>query len=132
MRALIRTRRPDDIYVLFDTIIDHVPPPAIDPEAPLQMLITTLDYNDYVGRIGIGRVFAGSIRAGTDVMVIHRDGTQRKERIGELFTFDGLGRQRAAEVGAGDICAVVGLESIDIGKHDRVPGEARTPADHPH
>jgi len=108
-------QRPDNIFVLFDTIIEHVPPPEVRPDAPLQMLITTLDYSDYVGRIGIGRVFAGTIRAGSDVIVIHRDGTERKERIGELLVFDGLGRTKVTEVPAGDICAVVGLESIDIG-----------------
>ncbi len=105
----------DNVFALFDTIIDHVPPPDVDPDAPLQMLITTLDYNDYVGRIGIGRVFAGTIRAGHDVMVLHRDGTQKKERVGELFVFDGLGRQKVTEVPAGDICGVVGVESVDIG-----------------
>ena len=107
--------RTSDIFVLFDEIVDHVPAPEADPNAPLQMLITTLDYSDYVGRIGIGRVFAGTITAGRDVIVIHRDGTQHKERVGELFVFDGLGRQRADSVVAGDICAVVGLESVDIG-----------------
>jgi len=107
--------RPEDIYFLFDTIIDHVPPPTVHPDSPLQMLVTTLDYNDYVGRIGIGRVFAGTIRAGRDVTVIHRDGTQRKERIGQLFVFDGLGRRQIDQVVAGDICAVVGIESVDIG-----------------
>ena len=109
------TQRTPDISVLFDTIIEHVPPPEADPDAPLQMLITTLDYNDYVGRIGIGRVFAGTIRAGGDVTVIHRDGTQRRERVGELLIFDGLGRKKVAQVTAGDICAVVGMETIDIG-----------------
>jgi GTP-binding protein len=108
-------RSTSDIYVLFDTIIEHVPPPEVDPSAPLQMLVTTLDYSDYVGRIGIGRVFAGTIRASEDVMVIHRDGTERKERVGELFIFDGLGRKKVNEVQAGDICAVVGLETVDIG-----------------
>jgi GTP-binding protein len=106
---------PSDIFVLFDKIIEHVPPPDVRPAAPLQMLITTLDYSDYVGRIGIGRVFAGTIRAGDDVTVIHRDGTQRKERVGELLVFDGLGRAQVPEVPAGDICAVVGLETADIG-----------------
>ena len=105
----------DDIFALFDTIIDYVPPPDVKPDAPLQMLITTLDYSDYVGRIGIGRVFAGTIRAGHDVTVIHRDGTQRKERVAELYVFDGLGRTKTSEVPAGDICAVVGLETVDIG-----------------
>ena len=106
---------PDDIFFLFDTIIKHVPPPEGDPAAPLQMLITTLDYSDYVGRIGIGRVFAGTIRSGEEVTVLHRDGTQRKERVAELYEFDGLGRRKTTEVTAGDLCAVVGLESIDIG-----------------
>ncbi len=108
-------KRSDDIFALFDAIIEYVPAPEVKPDAPLQMLITTLDYSDYVGRIGIGRVFAGTIRAGHDVTVIHRDGTQRKERIGELFVFDGLGRAKTMEVPAGDICAVVGLEMVDIG-----------------
>ena len=109
------TQRPADIFVLFDRIIEHVPAPDAQPDAPLQMLITTLDYSDYVGRIGIGRVFAGTIRTGHDVTIIHRDGTQRKERVGELLAFDGLGRKKVAEVSAGDICAVVGLETVDIG-----------------
>ncbi len=109
------TQHPADIFALFDRIIEHVPPPDVQPDAPLQMLITTLDYSDYVGRIGIGRVFAGTIRAGHDVTVIHRDGTQRKDRVAELLAFDGLGRKKVAEVSAGDICAVVGLETVDIG-----------------
>ena len=71
---------PDNIFVLFDTIIEHVPPPVVKPDAGLQVLITTLDHSDYVGRIGIGRVFAGTIHAGREVVVIHRDGTQHKER----------------------------------------------------
>ncbi len=107
--------RPDNVFCLFDTIIEHVPPPTATPDAPLQMLVTTLDYNDYVGRIGIGRVFAGRLRSAQDVVVIHRDGSQARQRVGELFVFDGLGRQRADEVVAGDICAVVGLDGVDIG-----------------
>ena len=109
------SQKSEDIFALFDTIIKHVPPPDVRPDAPLQMLITTLDYSDYVGRIGIGRVFAGTVRAGQDVIVIHRDGTQHKERVAELFIFDGLGRKKTAEVPSGDICAVVGLETVDIG-----------------
>ncbi|MCH7994428.1 MAG: translational GTPase TypA [Planctomycetes bacterium] len=104
-----------DIKALFEVIINETPAPEVDTDAPLQMLITTLDYNDYVGRIGIGRVFAGTIRAGENVMVIHRDGTHTEEKIGELFIFEGLGRQRVDAVPAGDICAVVGVESVDIG-----------------
>ncbi len=108
-------RRTNNVQALFETIIEHVPPPDVDDDAPLQLLITALDYSDYVGRIGIGRVFAGRVRASQEVMVIHRDGTEAKERIGELLIFDGLGRQKVEEVGAGDICAVVGLESVNIG-----------------
>ncbi len=107
--------RPGNIHALFDIIIDYFPAPDANADAPLQMLITSLDYSDYVGRIGIGRVFAGTIRAGEDVVVIHRDGTQKKEKVGELHSFDGLGRVRVDEVAAGDICAVVGLDSVDIG-----------------
>ncbi|GJM25346.1 MAG: translational GTPase TypA [Phycisphaerae bacterium] len=106
---------PDNINALFDMILEHVPEPAADPDAPLQMLITTLDYNDYVGRIGIGRVFGGTLHSGKDVMVIHRDGTQAKERVAELYAFDGLGRTKVESVKAGDLCAVVGLKSVDIG-----------------
>ncbi len=104
-----------DIQPLFDMIIDKLPAPEVELEGPLQMLITTLDYNDYVGRIGIGRVFAGTITVGQKVAVIHRDGTQTAERVGELYIFEGLGRVKVEEVSAGNICAIVGLESVDIG-----------------
>lgn len=105
----------DNVSVLYEAIVQHVPPPQARLNAPVQMLITTLDYNDYVGRIGIGRVFAGELRSAQRVVVIHQDGTQAAETIGELFEFDGLGRRKAERVGAGDICAVVGLSSVDIG-----------------
>ncbi len=108
-------QRPDNIFALFDAIIEHVPPPVCRPTAPLQMLVTTLDYSEYVGQIGIGRVFAGTLRADQEVAVIRRDGTQAKERVGELFVFDGLGRKKVDSVPAGDICAVVGLSTVDIG-----------------
>lgn len=104
-----------DITPLFDVIVDQTPGPDVEPEAPLQLLITTLDYNDYVGRIGIGRVFAGRVRTGQTVTVIHRDGTHANEKIAELYVFEGLGRKRVEEVPAGEICAVVGLGSVDIG-----------------
>ncbi len=107
--------RTNDVSVLFHAIIEKVPAPAVKPDAPLQMMITTLDYNDYVGRIGIGRLYAGVLEAGALVNVFRRDGTQSKERIGELYVFDGLGRRKVARVEAGDICALVGLESVDIG-----------------
>lgn len=105
----------DNVHYLFDAILENIPAPEGDPQAPLQALITALDYNDYVGRIAIGRVHAGTARAGENVVVIHRDGTNQKERIGELYVFDGLSRSRVECIEAGDIGAFVGLESVDIG-----------------
>ena len=108
-------KKTKDVVALFETILAHVPAPECEPDLPLQMLITTLDYSDYVGRIGIGRVIRGTLRAARPVTIIHRDGTQATEPIDELFVFDGLGRKKVEEVSAGDICAVVGLSSVDIG-----------------
>ena len=104
-----------DIHELFDAIITHVPVPDLDGEAPLQALITTIDYNDYVGRIGIGRVFAGTLESRTDVAVIDCQGKQTIQRIGQLFCFKGLGRVEVERVDVGDLFAVVGLDKIDIG-----------------
>ena len=104
-----------DVHELFDAIIAHVPAPELDGEAPLQALVTTLDYNDYVGRIGIGRVFAGTLEAGTTVAVIDRHGGRTRQRIAQLLRFDGLGRVETARIDVGDLFAVVGLEKVDIG-----------------
>jgi GTP-binding protein len=103
------------IHAVFDAIIEHVPVPDLDATAPLQALITTLDYSDYVGRIGIGRVFAGTLRAKQEVAVIDRYGNQTTRRIGQLFRFDGLGRQEVDHIDVGDLFAVVGLEQVEIG-----------------
>src|SRR5207247_2238855 len=100
---------------LYDAVLQHVPPPEVEPEAPLQMLVVTLDYSDYVGRIAIGRVFAGKIRKGQRVSHLKVDGKRLEDSVAQLYIFDRLGRTETTEVGAGDICAVVGLESIDIG-----------------
>jgi GTP-binding protein len=116
-----------DLRPVFEAIVRHVPPPADNPGDPLQMLVTTLDYSDYVGRIGIGRVFAGSIRPGQEVVSVKRDGvTQVRSRVGKLYRFQGLGRIETDEVHAGDLCAVVGLESVDIG--DSICDPARVAA----
>ncbi len=104
-----------DVHELFDAIITHVPVPDLDGDAPLQTLITTLDYNDYVGRIGIGRVFAGTLEAGKDVAVLDVDGGRTTQRVGQLFRFSGLGRVEVDRVDVGDLCAVVGIDPIDIG-----------------
>ncbi|MDX2146994.1 MAG: translational GTPase TypA [Planctomycetota bacterium] len=104
-----------DMRDLFEAIIAEVPAPKMDASAPLQLLVTTLDYNDYVGRIGIGRVFAGTIKVGQGVTVIKRDGKQVLSKVGQLLQFSGLKRVEVDQVRAGDLCAVVGLESVDIG-----------------
>ncbi len=104
-----------DIRPLYEAILKHVPPPQVEPDAPLQMLIVTLDYSDYVGRIAIGRVFAGKIRKGQRVALLKHDGRRSDETVTQLYVFDRLGRAEADEVAAGDICAVVGLEEVDIG-----------------
>ncbi|MHB1157645.1 MAG: translational GTPase TypA [Phycisphaerales bacterium] len=104
-----------DMHELFEAIMKHVPAPNFDVNAPLQMLITTLDYSEYVGRIGVGRVFAGKIKSGQSVMSIDRHGKRKQMRVQQLFQFDGLGKVEVDEILAGDICAVVGLEKVEIG-----------------
>jgi GTP-binding protein len=100
---------------LYDAILTHVPPPTVAPDAPLQMLILAIDHSEYVGRIGIGRIFAGKIRKGQKVAILKRDGKRVDDSVVQLLEFDRLGRKEAQEVGAGDICCVVGLDGIDIG-----------------
>jgi GTP-binding protein len=103
------------IHAVFDAIIAHIPAPELDATAPLQALITTLDYSDYVGRIGIGRVFAGTLHARQDIVIIDRQGQRTTQRIGQIFRFDGLGRQEVDQIDVGDLFAVVGLEQVEIG-----------------
>jgi GTP-binding protein len=104
-----------DIRPLYDAILKHVPPPEVAPDAPLQMLVVTLDYSDYVGRIGIGPVVAGKIRKTQRVALLKPDGKRIDCTVKQLYTFDRLGRTETTEVNAGDICAVVGLDEVDIG-----------------
>jgi GTP-binding protein len=106
---------PTNFRPLFDAILKHVPPPEVDPDGPLQMLSVTLAYSDYVGRIGIGPVVAGKIRKGQRVALLKPDGKRIDDSVAQLYTFDRLGRAETDEVTAGDICAVVGLEDVDIG-----------------
>ena len=108
--------KPTNLKPVYDAIINNVRAPQADTAAPLQALITTLDYSDYVGRIGIGRVFAGKIRSGQDVISIKQeDGKHVKGRVLKLMQFSGLKRVETTEVLAGDLCAIIGLESVDIG-----------------
>lgn len=104
-----------DLRPLFDAILKHVPPPDVNPDGPLQMLVTTLDHSDYVGRIGIGPIVAGKVHKNQRVALMKRDGRRIDDQITQLYVFDRLGRTETDEVGAGDICAVVGLEDVDIG-----------------
>lgn len=103
-----------DLTPLLDAVITSIPPPK-ETEGPLQMQVTTVDYSDYVGRIAIGRIFRGTIRSGMPVSVIKRDGFTQKSVVKDVFLFEGLQRNKAAEVPCGDICAVLGPEDIDIG-----------------
>lgn len=103
-----------DIIPLLDAILRYIPKPQGDPNAPLQIQITSLDYNDYVGRIGIGRIFSGSINIGQQVARIDKDGKQTTHKITDLYTFSGLGRQTAKSASTGDIIALTGIENLDI------------------
>lgn len=103
-----------DITALLDAIIEYIPAPPVLEGTP-QMLITSLDYSSYVGRIAVGRVHRGTLRENMDVTLVKRDGTRIKSRIKELDTFTGLGRTKTNEVSSGDICAVVGIEGFEIG-----------------
>jgi len=108
-------QKSDDLHAVFNAIIRHVPASRDDADAPLQMRVTTLDYSDYTGRVGIGRVTAGRAREGQPVNVFARDGSVTKQRMLHLYEFEGLGRKRTESVVAGDLCAVVGLDPVDIG-----------------
>lgn len=103
-----------DVRFLLDTILEEIPP-APSREGSLQMQITSLDYSNFVGRIAIGRVFRGIIEESKDYLLFQTGDKTTKVRIKELYTFEGLGREKAASVRSGDICAVVGLEDFEIG-----------------
>ncbi|HJV44918.1 MAG TPA: translational GTPase TypA [Bacillota bacterium] len=109
-------KQDENMESLFEAIIDHIPAPDVDMEGPLQMQATILDYNDYLGRIGIGRIARGVIRRGQTVAQIKRDGTIKMVRIAKLFGFSGLKRIEIEEAKAGDLVAVPGLEEINVGE----------------
>ena len=104
----------DNILPLLDAIIEHIPAPKQE-EGTLQMLITSLDYSSYTGRIAVGRVNRGVLNEGMTCTLAHRDGSKEKVKIKELHTFEGMGRKRVPTVEAGDICAIVGLDKFEIG-----------------
>ena len=104
----------EDIHYLLDKILEYIPAPT-RPEGTPQLLITSLDYSNYTGRIAIGRVHRGTVREGMNITIAHRDGTFEKTKIKEVQTFEGMGRAKVASVDSGDICAVIGLENFEIG-----------------
>ena len=104
----------DNIDYLLDKIVEIIPAPTVIEGTP-QMLITSLDYSSYTGRIAVGRVHRGSIKEGMNVTIAHRDGKLEKTKIKEVHVFEGMGQKKVDEVHSGDICAVVGLENFEIG-----------------
>ena len=106
----------NDVQPLFDAILKKIPPPPGNDDGPLQLLVSAVDYNDYVGRLGIGRIQRGKIRQGEDVVLILRDGTPKKGRVSKLTIFEGLKREEVAEASAGEIVAVAGFADVEIGE----------------
>ena len=104
----------DTIEPLLDMVLEHIPSPKVE-EGTVQMLITSLDFSSFTGRIAIGRLQRGVLKEGMQITLVKRDGSKVKSKIKELHTFEGLGRKKVAEVQAGDICALVGLEGFEIG-----------------
>ena len=104
----------DNIEYLLDLIIEAIPAPK-QLEGTPQMLITSLDYSSYTGRIAVGRVHRGTLKDGQNITICHRDGTQERTKIKELHTFEGMGHKKTDHVDSGDICAVIGLEKFEIG-----------------
>ncbi|PQP80540.1 translational GTPase TypA [Paenibacillus sp. PCH8] len=109
-------KQDDNMMAIYDTIVSHIPHPTEKVEEPLQFLVTLMDYNEYLGRIAIGRVNRGVIRQGQSVTVIMRDGKSKTARIEKLFGFQGLKRVETEEAGAGDIVAIAGIKDINIGE----------------
>ena len=106
----------DDFKELFDMVLEHIPAPKVDLDSPFQMLVTNLDYSEYLGRIVLGRVARGTVKKGEFVQLMHKDGTMTKSRVVQPFTHLGLKRIEVDEVGAGDIVALAGIEDAQIGE----------------
>ncbi len=104
-----------DMFPLLDMVVDDMPAPDVDVDGPLAMQCVTIDHSNFVGRIGIGRVYSGTIHQGEQILVVKNSGERAMATVKQLFTFDYLGRTECSEVGAGDIAAVVGVDSTDIG-----------------
>ena len=105
-----------DLHPLFETIIQHLPSPEGDPDAPLRLLVANLDYSDYLGRMAIGRVFSGTLRQGDEVSICKLDGSIQKTRITKMYSFEGLKRVEETEAPPGSVLAIAGVEGITIGE----------------
>ena len=101
---------------LFQAILDHIPPPAGDPEMPLQLLVANLDYSDFLGRLAIGRIFNGTLKLGDEVSICKLDGNVQKTKITKMFSFEGLKRMEETEAGPGHVLALAGMDGITIGE----------------
>lgn len=119
-KAGIAKRSPEDdssdLRPLFELILEHIPPPAGDPDAPLQALVANLDYSDYLGRLAIGRVFSGTLRLNDEVAIAKLDGSLHKTKITKLYSFEGLKRVDETTARPGDVLAIAGVEGITIGE----------------
>lgn len=104
-----------DMYPLLDMIVNDLPAPEVDVDGPLAMQCVTIDHSNFVGRIGIGRVYSGTIHTGDQILVVKNDGERKAATVKQLFTFDYLGRTECSQVSAGDLAAVVGVDNTDIG-----------------
>ncbi|WP_426447758.1 translational GTPase TypA [Paenibacillus sp. S-38] len=109
-------KQDENMLALYETIISHIPSPSESVEEPLQFLVTLMDYNEYLGRIAIGRVNRGKVRQGQSIAVINREGQVKQARVEKLFGFQGLKRLEIEEAGAGDIIAIAGIKDINIGE----------------
>src|SRR5262249_32611505 len=105
-----------NLQPLFDAIVEHVPPPRGNPDAPLQILVANLDSSDYLGRIAIGRIFNGAVKLNDPVLVMKLGGAREETKITKLFAFDGLKRVEVERAAAGDIVCLAGIEDITIGE----------------
>jgi len=118
-QGIVRTELTDtneDCRALFDAVLKRIPPPRGNAEGAMQLLVSAIDYNDYVGRLGIGRVQRGTIKQGTDVILILRDGTHKKGRVSKLTIFEGLKREEVESAAAGEIVAIAGFTDVEIGE----------------
>lgn len=114
--SLSPDKKEENLKPLFELIVNEIEPPKGDPEAPLQILFSNIDYDDYLGRIGVGRVERGSVKLGETVTLCHSDGTSNNVRISKLYVYSGLKRVEVDEAGVGEIIAVAGINDINIGE----------------